>query len=374
MKAVRYILPLLFVLLLALPQLNAWLHVLEFEQTKENRYFAPFPAINVNNLDAYPKAFDAYLNDAFSFRTPLLDAFKWLKFNIWHVSSNIENSAIGLDGWYFITKDEQKIVAGKLDFTEEELELFREEWDERAAFLDSLGITYRWLICPLKHYVYTDKLPFNLVVSKRPKRVEQLSTYLEQYHPGLMIDPTEALKAARDSVDVFYRLDNHWNYEAGYTSYFELMTSLKRDRPNLKIVGHNAFEWEPNTRDFGFHRNNLGLSDNDEERIPKPKVPTTEPFSYGFPSTPGFPYPWDYEMSFRQKDTLGLKILVIRDSFGDHIMPFVKESFSESVFIFDSWQYTLHKKIILQIKPDIVVFSSLETHLKHVIQEYPTYE
>jgi len=374
MKAARFILPLLFMLLLALPQLNAWLHVWQFEQTKENRDFASFPELNVNNLDAYPKAFDEYVNDAFSFRTPLLDAFKWIKFHFWHVSPSTEHSTIGLDGWYFMTKDEQKIVAGKMDFSDEELELFREEWDERAAFLDSLGITYRWLICPLKHYVYTDKLPFNMVVSKRPKRVEQLRQYLEQYHPGLMIDPTEALIAARDSVKVYYRLDNHWNYEAGYTAYVELMRSLQRIRPEIRIVGHNQFLWEARTKDNGFHRSTLGLKETEQDRVPTPLASTVEPISYGFPMTPGFPYPDQYEKSFRSNDTTKLRILVIRDSFGDHIMPFVKESFSESVFIFDSWHYELHRKIILQIKPDIVVFSSLETHLKHVIQDYPAYE
>jgi hypothetical protein len=261
-----------------------------------------------------------------------------------------------------------------MDFSDDELERFRQEWDERAAFLDSLGITYRWLICPLKHYVYTDKLPFNMVVSKRPKRVEQLRTYLEGYHPGLIIDPTPALIAARDSVNVFYRLDNHWNYQAGYTAYVELMRSLKRDLPELEIVGHDAFIWEARTKDNGFHRSTLGLKETEQERVPSPLATTVEPITYGFAMTPGFPYPDQYEKSFRSGDTTKLRILVIRDSFGDHLMPFIKESFSESVFIFDSWQYTLHRKLILQVKPDIVVFSSLETHIKHVIQDYPSYD
>ena len=67
-------------------------------------------------------------------------------------------------------------------------------------------------------------------------------------------------------------------------------------------------------------------------------------------------------------DTTLPRILFIRDSFGDLLIPFLKEPFSESVFIFDGWNYGLNKKIIETVKPDIVIFLGLETHLEHYIE------
>ena len=66
-------------------------------------------------------------------------------------------------------------------------------------------------------------------------------------------------------------------------------------------------------------------------------------------------------------DTTAPKILVIRDSFGDQLIPFLKEPFSESVFIFDGWDYGLNKEIIETVKPDIVIFLGLETHIENFI-------
>jgi hypothetical protein len=48
-------------------------------------------------------------------------------------------------------------------------------------------------------------------------------------------------------------------------------------------------------------------------------------------------------------------------------MPFLKEPFPESVFLFDAWQYKLNKPIIEKVKPDIVVFISLETNIDNII-------
>ena len=92
---------------------------------------------------------------------------------------------------------------------------------------------------------------------------------------------------------------------------------------------------------------------------------------YGFKSIKGFPYPWSYEVRYTNKKIKsGLKILFIRDSFGDQLIPFVREVFKESVFIFDAWRYQLNKPIIEIVKPDIVVYLGLETHLEGMLKKY----
>ena len=51
------------------------------------------------------------------------------------------------------------------------------------------------------------------------------------------------------------------------------------------------------------------------------------------------------------------------------MMPFTKEMFNETLYIFDAWQYLLNEDIILKYKPDLVVFQGLETHIKAIIKD-----
>tara|TARA_Y100000385_G_scaffold291322_1_gene368588 strand:- start:3206 stop:3364 length:159 start_codon:yes stop_codon:yes gene_type:complete len=52
------------------------------------------------------------------------------------------------------------------------------------------------------------------------------------------------------------------------------------------------------------------------------------------------------------------------------MMPFLREYFEESVFIFDAWQYKLNGDIIDRIKPDVVVYLTLDSNLEAVITNW----
>lgn len=369
----KYILSILFVLVLLVPMFNGQFLVWKFDQKDENRDFHEKPSFNLEHAEPYPDEYNAYYKDAFSFRSPLLKLFKEFKFRWLLVSPVPEHTMLGNDGWYFLTEKEGQILAGERDFSPEYLEAFREEWHDRTDFLDSLGIVYYWYILPMKHYVYQDKLQFQTPISPRKKRVTQLQEYLNSYFPGLVRDPTDLLIKARDSVEVYQQFDNHWNHQGGYTVAVDMIETLKKDFPQLSLRPYESFNWTEKWNHSGFHAGTLGIEDSLRHIVPMDTNEQAIRFSYDFPSTPGFAYPNEFEYSYRKKDTTGLKILIIRDSFGDHFIPFIKESFSESVFIFDAWQYNLNKDIILKIKPDIVLFCSLETHVGHVINDRSGY-
>ena len=81
----------------------------------------------------------------------------------------------------------------------------------------------------------------------------------------------------------------------------------------------------------------------------------------------------EYEIRYvKENDTSGLRILFIRDSFGAQVIPFIKESFKESVFIFDYWRYKINEAIVEKVKPDIVVFLNIESTTENYIKAYNT--
>jgi hypothetical protein len=361
----------LFFGLLALPVLNSIFKFAEFERKDENRAFKDELTIDINTLDNFPAACDSFVNDNFSFRKPLLDFHSELKFSFFGISPHPDQTIVGYDGWYFLAGKEIDIFEGKLDFTDKQLNEYKLEWERRATYLENKNIKFHWLICPNKHSVYPDKLPFNVLQSKNGLRTAQLARYLNKSFPGLVIDPTSQLIAAKKSEKVFYQLDNHWNDKAGYITSKLLLSKINADFPDENIAFQGDFRWKDSTIRQGIHYDVIGRDELSEtvKYMYNPDEKAEKGFVMKFPPPKGFAYPWEYERNFaKANDSTGKTILIIRDSFGQCLIPFIKESFSKSVFIFDAWKYRLNEHIIETVKPDIVIYITVETNLNAFIE------
>ena len=339
-----------------------------FESADENRDFNPFPVFDPTYFEGFPEEFEAYFNDAFSFRAPLLDFHQYMKFKWFKISPYPDKVIIGNDGWLFNARKEAEILDGKLNFSEEQLAQFETEWDNRIRILDSLDIKVLWYILPMKHYVYLDKMPFTVRVSK-PKRVKTLQERLNTSHPNLVHDPTQLLIHTKDSFDTYLKNDNHWNYRAGHSTSLDILQNIHRWYPNRDFSLPKNYTWEQNTFFGGCHAQVIGKPYAEElEWFVAVDSTKVREYKRCFLPPADFPYPDDYEHSFINPDGNGLKILIIGDSFSHPLQKFLPEVFSETVFIFDSWQYDLNLDVILEVQPDIVLFESLETHIDHFIE------
>lgn len=357
-----------------LPLLNSIGGFIVFEKTNENRSFKDSLSINISKLDAFPKDANEYVNDNFSFRTPLLRLYHYHKYALFSISPHPEKTVIGKNGWFFVTGKEVEIYEGKKEFSETQLQQLEDIWAYRKHYLDSLSIISYWVLNPMKHQIYSEFLPSNIIRKKGPSRVEILKTRLNKKFPGLVIHPKEDLLRAKDSLLLYRKLDNHWSSQAGFVVSSLILQKIKIDFPEITISKYQDFTWKDSLVYNGFHRNVMGIESLVEHDIfPFPKNEKSFTSSiYNFPVTDGFPYPYEFEKVFRnENDTTLPKILIIRDSFGDLLIPFLKEPFSESVFIFDGWRYGLNKEIIETIKPDIVIFLGLETHIENIFEFSP---
>ncbi len=101
----------------------------------------------------------------------------------------------------------------------------------------------------------------------------------------------------------------------------------------------------------------------------KPKLgfKSFEAPKFGYPPPPYFVYPWKYEEDREIKDSKKPRLLIISDSFGENLFPFLSEKFSRSVKIFDSWQYKLNLDIIRNEKPDVVLLLVLESNIRCIL-------
>ncbi len=365
----RYPTALLFMVVICLPLLNQLTGIWHFERKSENRNFRDSVNFDIAFLDPFPADFESYFNDNFSFRRPLLDLHHHLSFYYFLVSPHPDQTLVGSSGWYFLAKKEKNIYEGILRFTPGHLQQFEAEWRYRKHYLDSMRIPFMWLIAPMKHHVYAEFMPFQSIPIKED-RVTQLERHFNKKLPGVMTSLRPLLNEAKKDHKVFYKLDNHWNFHAGELVSRYIVQQLRENLPGVQIPEIPPVSWRDTLLKTGIHQNVLGIDDLSEtDQIPviaKPR--SVAVVKHDFPPIKHFQYPGDYEMRFMNvHDSSGLRVLVIRDSFGEKLLPFLKEPFHETVFIFDGWQYGLNKKIIEHLKPDAVIFLSSEVHIEHII-------
>lgn len=345
------------------------MHFVEFDRKNENRVFTDSLTISIERLDAFPKECEAYLSDNFSFRSPLISIYQQVKYAM-NSSPYPDKVILGKDGWLFNAGKEVEIYRGVLDFSDSELNAFKAEWANRKRYFDSTGIAFYWIICPVKHNVYPEKLPFSVRPSSKGRRTTQLIQYLDNGENSFIIDPTDMLQKEKERHKVFYQHDNHWNYRAGYLATEMLLERIRADFPNKIIPSADVVWYDSTLKDFGYQREVIGI-DQLHEVTSFHRYRTERSFktkNHGFTPPPTFPYPWEYERVFKSNENKnGLTVLIIRDSFGQLMMPFLKESFQETSFLFDDWEYDLNREIIEKVKPDIVIYQSVETHLEGVV-------
>ena len=92
---IKYFLIVLFSGLLLIPFINSNTGFWEFDRKDENRVFTDLVQLDIYRLDKFPKHFESYLQDNFSFRTPLLSLYHHLKFTVLKVSPYPNRTVIG---------------------------------------------------------------------------------------------------------------------------------------------------------------------------------------------------------------------------------------------------------------------------------------
>lgn len=367
----RIYLLVLFGLALCLPLFNDTFKIMHFERADENRKFHDSLTFDVRQLDKFPKASEEYLADNFSFRTPFINWSKQIKFRLFKVSPNPDHLIIGRNGRYFIADDEKRIYEGDLNFTPDQLAIFEQEWLRRKHYFDSLGIPVYVLPGPSALEIYPEYLPFSIQRKYPYNRIDQLEGKFSKRLPKLLVNPVPTLVAGKKHGNMYYILDNHWTEKAGYYVSKMLLKRMKNEHfPQLDLTFLDRYTWSKIPRNFGHFVALIGVSGLEE--VTEIRSGYTDQAE----DAPDFAFTYtsegvsveDQQLHFVNKQVKNkLKILVIRDSFGGALVPFIKETFAESVFIFDSWNYRLNKSILASYKPDVVLYVTYDPSLHNQI-------
>lgn len=364
---------LVFLIIICLPLSNHLFHFSEKQEISksEKRVLATKPKLDIQNLDPFPMAYEAYFNDHFIYREKLLQLHTYVHFFWFKQSPLPEKVDLGKDSWLFYTEKERAVYEGKFKLSMIEIDKIINELNRRDSILKSINIPFIILIAPTKAEIYSDQLPSYY------RRTEKTITQeiLEKIQSRTKIPivyPKEALIKARKQFQTYHQFDNHWNQLGAFFAYSELMQKIKNHFPNLKIkmLKTGDVELKKENINGGNLANMIGLDHllketNFSFEVKNKKA--TEAPKQNYKSIPGFAYPEEFETVSEIKNSNLAKALIIRDSYINAMMPFLNESFSKTTYIFDAWQYKLNEEILKNELPDIFILEIYEPHISNIL-------
>ncbi len=196
----------------------------------ENRVLADMPELTVSGVlnGSFMKDFEAYLADQF----PLRDEAIYLKsFFERLLGKSRENGVyIGKNGFLF---DEPT------GFDEEKMMTVAKSVND---FYKNNKLNTVFALVPNSSYIYSENLPESLVL---PDQSEQIAAFYKSLKKDIAtVDTVSPLLKEKGSHDVFYKTDHHWTTRGAYSVFLEIADKLDLD------VKNKAFYFYTVSNDF----------------------------------------------------------------------------------------------------------------------------
>lgn len=341
-----------FMLLLLLPFFNDSLGWYK-DESQEKRTLAKRPQLDSGNVLDYPKNFEKYYNDNFSFKNLLVNLGGKIKYYCFNSSAVSDKLSVGKNGWlflngsfYWITKDLNRENL----YTPAELKATVAEWERRVAFMKKDSICFYKAMWPDKHYIYPEFLPYNMKVIMKDtlSRCDQAVNYLKAIKSDFkIVDVRPALGLAKRGRLIYQKYDSHWNAYGAFVAYTELLNCLSVDYPTLKPLPETAFDIKWEEQEAGDLAEIIGIKVTENKpvftlktkRVNSKKIPTD-----GFPAQTLI-----YENTGAATN---LTALIFRDSFTNEMIRFLNLHFAKVVLI---WNTPYSDDLVNKVHPDLVI-------------------
>lgn len=342
------------------------------ENYSENRKLAEQPQLDINDLDHYTGAYDAYFSDNFNFRNDLIKLHSNFKFNLLGISPFPKKVAQGKEGWLFDAGSYMDYYRCTDVFSKDQLEQFQNLLEYRKQWLEEKGIKYFFVIVPIKANVYPEYLPGFVYKLRSQTKLDQLIEQLSENSNFQILDLKPKLIDRKGDYFLYHKTDTHWNDLGAFFGATAIIDTLKHSFPGITSNNIGDFEIDTITLKGKVLAGMLNMNDvilETEVKLNpkfKKKAHGGKPHSYPIPES--FPYKPEFQLIQETNNDSLPKVLIIRDSFTNAMKKYLSESFSRTVFIWDNWEYGLNKHIVETEKPDIMITIVVEKSLHNVLE------
>lgn len=331
----------------------------------------PFPELDLKHLDKFPQQFSDYFDDTLKIKDKLILMNSLFKIKILNVSTINSKVIIGSNGWLFLKTESFEYYQNKNLYSFYQLVLLQAVLKRRAHWANEQGMKFYLVIAPNKHFIYTDQLPSEFQNEPGLDRTDELMAFMNKDTEVNIIDLRNVLRQHKGPIPLYNRTDNHWNDLGAYYAYTEIIQRLKKDYPSVgSPLKLNSFRIDSSKVAAGLEAMLLDMeewyTDKKIKLIPQFKEKGVNGKKMNYKFNGWFPLPDEYEIDKETGNAALPSIVVIRDSYTDYLIPFLKEHFKRSVFIFDAWRYKENRNIINKEKPNIVMLIVLDNGINGI--------
>lgn len=293
------------------------------------------------------------------------------------LSVSPDEVVIGADGWMYLGDLYSGTISSHRPPTNSEMVVDQAEsllgsLDEWSVRLSGEGVGFFFLVGPNKSSIYPEFLPGWAEWDNTSSMAIFVKALGEK--PPLVL-PHNALRRESELLLTYYLTDSHWNDWGGYVGYRELMNEVVNQNDSLSP---NVLEFEPDQ--FIEKSTTVGDlawllsfgefgSDTNSVLIEPLAIPVTESdwatgeiFYEGPVRSLAPPQDWTLIQS---PDALNsMRVLWLRDSFGDEMSSYMHATFEETLTI--HFEETDSEDVLARIsdfEPDLVLVTHVERNL-----------
>lgn len=361
----------LFLCALWLPVLDEFLRFDPYPTPFENRRPVPPPAwpATRREVEQFPKNYERYRNDHFGLRNGLLHSYCTIK-NLLLKSSSSRWVLIGKNRWLFLSeRSALNGFSGERPLTDDQLEGMLRVTRERVAWCRERNMLYGSWWVPDKHLVYAKQLPDWVQPIHSPSNMIRWAQYARREGEGAVHTLLPVLLEARNSGQVYFRADSHWNSQGAFAGYRAIMDSLRSEGLHTRIIEREDLQVirVPEKADLAMISNIGGFYQDYINKL-RPKGGVTASSRE-----------WLQELEPEKKYQVSNpnqelpKLVIFGDSFCFNLLPFLAESFSEILYARDQ---VFSPDIIEQQQPDVVLelFVSRQMETERPMEALPVPE
>jgi alginate O-acetyltransferase complex protein AlgJ len=360
----------IFFVFISFPWINTFIPLVKDTVATENRALAKLPEFDTCEIEKIPFYLENYLVDHLSTRNKMIHFYNRLNVFVFKSGPPGIKAFIGKENWLFLSGEELKTFTGTELFNEHELEEFKAEMLRRQKIISSYNAKLLIAIVPNKANIYPEYMPDHIIKAERYGYGEQMTEYLKE-NKLPVIDLYSILSQHKKPYDIYFKTDNHWNDLGAFVATNAILEKMKLSFPAVTLLDTLNYPIKKSREKDGSIAKMMGM---EGQTTDLNYSPTSREFvarkndQKKYEAIKGFPYPDEYEISYQQHDTSLPKVLLIRDSFGKRLMPYLAERCCNMTCIWDAWHYGLNEAIIKDAKPNFVIYLISESQLKNVMK------
>jgi hypothetical protein len=195
-------------------------------------------------------------------------------------------------------------------------------------------------------------------------RLDQLLAYLKEHTQVRVIDVRSELREAKTREQVYEMTDSHWNDRGAYIAYAALIYAIGGQFPGLSPMPREEFADAVRAVPGGDCARLIGrpkrISESSFKLLPKvPRVARRSPVE-------GTHTSWDILAPFvmERPGTNLPRAVMLHDSFGGHLAPFLSEHFQRIVYAWERPDFPIFDSpLVERERPDIVIQQLVERKL-----------